>query len=311
MKMKTLMTICAVVGMILMANVSAMGADLWGTGSPDWAYATSGPSPVVFKFDTSTGNISQTLNFETSDWMWISGLADSGQYLYASHNIYDTSESSNTHDFRIAKINRTTGAVISDTSISGYLGQTYSQVNALDFHDGNLYAVENASSGSTIRGSAVKVLLNGSGDVTGATQGAYVGPYPDCGLDYHDGLWYATSWGYPGGGSAEGSLVYTSSDIMSTAFTQLGSGVTGMGMIDGWEFDEAGDLFAVTWFGSATAVYGINTGTWAATSLYDLSSQLPSSIVSLDGLSDVPEPATLGLLVIGGLLGLLRRKRKA
>lgn len=263
---------------------------MWGTGSPDWVYGTSGPSPVIFKFDTSTGVISKTLSFETSNWMQISGLADSGLYLYASHNIYDTAAGLKTHDFKIAKINRTTGAVISDTSISGFLGQTYSQVNALDFVNGKLYAVENATSGSTIRGYALEIALNANGDVIGATKGAYVGPYPDCGLDFYNGTWYATSWGYPGGGSQEGSLVYTSTDIMNTAFTQVGAGVTGIGMIDGLEFDNAGNLFGVSWYGadySAMSVYGINTGTWIATSLYDLSSQLPISIISLDGLSEV------------------------
>ncbi len=300
---------------LTLAMMSVAGAgQMWGTGSPDWSYGTSGPSPVIFQFDTSTGAINKTLDFGTSNgnFMWISGIADSGQYIYASHNIYDTAKSSYTHDFRIAKIDRNTGAVISDTSISGFLGQTYSQVNALDFVNGKLYAVENATSGSSIRGYALEVQLDvTSGDVIGAVKGAYVGDYPDCGLDYYNGTWYATSWGYPGGGSKEGSLVYTSPDIMNTAFTQFGPGVTGMGMIDGLEFDDAGNLFGVSWYGydySAMSVYGINTSTWAASPLYDLSSQLPSTIISLDGLSEVPEPATIGLLSLG-VLGLFRRKK--
>ena len=297
--MKKLLTILSVVGLIMVGSGPASAGELWGTGSPDWAYGTSGQSPVIFQFDTCSGVISKTLSFGAGNgnWMWISGLADNGQYLYASHNIYDTTESSNTHDFRIAKINRTTGAVISDTSISGFLGQTYSQVNALDFKDGKLYAVENATSGSTIRGYAMEILLAANGDVSGATKGAFVGPYPDCGLDYHDGLWYATSWGYTPLGY-EGSIVYTSPDIMNTNFTQVGTGdsaVEGIGMIDGWEFDDAGTLFAVTWYNvpaSATAVYSINTSTWTATLLYDLASQLPPSIISLDGLSEVIQTPT-------------------
>jgi hypothetical protein len=312
--MKKSITICLTLTLILAGSIIAGGAEMWGTGSPDWQYAASGPSPVAFLFDTSSGLINTTFNFGGNNWMWTSGIADNGQYLYVSHNIYGTAAGSNTHDFKIAKINRVTGAVLSDTSISGYLGQTYSQVNALDFKDGKLYAVENATSGSTIRGYALEIGLGANGDVIGATKGAYVGAYPDCGLDYHDGLWYATSWGYPGGGSKEGSLVYTSPDIMNTAFTQVGTGVTGIGMIDGLEFDDANNLFGVSWYNadySATAVYGINTSTWTATSLYDLSSQLPSSITQLNGLSEVPEPGTLTLLGLAGLAMLWIRRRRS
>ena len=197
--MKNLLTIITI-SCVMLCMVSIAGAgELWGTGSPDWAYAASGPSPVIFKFDTATGVIGTTFSFGAHNWMWISGLADSGKYLYASHNIYNLKtepRSPDTHDFKIAKINRYTGAVLSDTSIAGFLGQTLSQVNALEFNDGRLYGVENATSGSTIRGYAMEILLDANGDVVGATKGAFVGPYPDCGLDYYNGVWYATSWGY-------------------------------------------------------------------------------------------------------------------
>ena len=293
--MKKLLSIIVLVGLILVGSGPAGAGQLWGTGSPDWSYGSSGPSAVIFKFDTSSGVVSSgSFSFETSNWMWISGLADSGgKYLYASHNSYDTAESPNTHDFKIAKIDRNTGAVLSDTFISGFLGQTYSQVNALDFVNGKLYGVENATSGSAIRGYAIEVLLDAAGDVVGATKGAYVGPYPDAGLDYHDGLWYATSWGYTPPPKKQGSIVYTSPDIMNVPFTKVGTGnsaVQGIGMIDGWEFDSDGNLFAVTWYGvpaSATAVYSIDLSTRQATVLYDLSSQLPASIISLDGLSEI------------------------
>ena len=89
-KMKKLITIITII-CVMLCMVSVAGAgELWGTGSPDWGYGASGPSPVIFKFDTSTGIISTTFSFETYNWMWISGLADSGKYLYASHNTYDT-----------------------------------------------------------------------------------------------------------------------------------------------------------------------------------------------------------------------------
>jgi hypothetical protein len=298
----------AAIGLILAVSGTAEATGpLWGTGSPDWGTGSSGPSPVIFQFDTATGAITTTYSFESSNWMWTAGVADDGNYLYASHNTYDDK-----YDLKIAKINRNTGAVLSDTSIAGFLGQTYSQVNALDFHEGKLYAVENATSGSTLRGYALEIQLDAGGDVTGAVRGAYVGPYPDCGLDYHDGLWYATSWGYTDESTPkEGSLIYTSPDIMDTNFTQVGtSAVEGIGMIDGWEFDEAATLFAVTWYDDPTTVYDVNPATWVATALYDLAPQLPSDIIQLNGLSEVPEPATIGFLALGGVAALLRRVRR-
>ena len=312
--MKKVLIVLSMVGLILVGRAPVDAGTIWGTGSPDWGgAANNGPSPVIFQFDTTTGVISKSFSFGTYNWMWVSGLADSGRFLYASHNTYDTVGGYlDTHDFKIAKIDRYTGAVLSDISIAGFLGQTFSQVNALDFSNGKLYAVENATSGSTIRGYALEVLLDANGDVVGATQGAFVGPYPDCGLDYHNGLWYATSWGYTDESpKKEGSLVYTSPDIMNTPFTQVGtSAVKGIGMIDGWEFDQAGNLFAVTWYGvpaSATAVYSINTSTWTAASLYDLSSQLPSTITSLDGLSEfVPVATTKDECKSGGWRSLVR-----
>jgi len=302
-------------GLILAFTATAGATGLmWGTGSPDWTYGLGGPSPVIFQFDTSTGTINNTYSFATNNWMWTQSVADSGRYLYASHNTYATAGGAATHDLRIAKIDRDTGAVLSDTSIAGFLGQTYSQVNALDFLDGRLYGVENATSGSTIRGYALEIQLDANGDVVGAAKGAYVGPYPDCGLDYHDGLWYATSWGYTDEvPKKQGSLVYTSADIMNTAFTQLGtSAVEGIGMIDGWEFDEAGNLFAVTWYNHPTTVYDVNPTTWTATGLYNLAPQLPSTITQLNGLSEVvPEPVTMAglMLGIGGLATYVRKRR--
>ena len=298
--MKKMLMIVAALGLILAGSGHASATVLWGCGNPDWGTGSSGPSPVIFRFDTSTGVISATFDFTGSNWMWISGVADSGQYLYVSHNLYDIDTGSylDQYEMKLAKVNRTTGAVLSDTSITGFLGQTYSQVNALEFHDGKLYGVENATSGSAIRGYAMEIALDANGDVSGATPGAYVGPYPDCGLDYHDGLWWATSWGYTPT-HKEGSLVFTSPDIMHTAFTQVGTGntaVEGIGMIDGWEYDGCGNLFAVTWYdvpASSTAVYRINTSTWTATPLYDLASQLPDSIIALGGLSNLPSPSKI------------------
>jgi hypothetical protein len=300
MKQLQRILLLAVAITFLALPLCASAGNLWGTGSPDWGSGTSGPSPVIFLFNTDTGKIKKTISFEQYNWMWISGLADSGKFLYASHNAYDESGSlESSHNFKIAKIDEKTGEVLSDTSIAEPLGQTYSQVNALDFLNGKLYAVENATSGSTLRGYAIEITLDENGNVNGANQGAYVGPYPDCGLDYRDGLWYATSWGYTQDGK-QGSIVYTSPDIMNTEFTEQNEGyaVDGITMIDGLAFDNDGNLFAVCWYAnddiSPTAVYSINTSDWTATFLYDLASQLHANIISLDGLSNVGNGQKLG-----------------
>ena len=317
--------LCMAVGLILAVSATAGAAGvpgvMWGAGSPALDFTnSSGPSGVIFQFDTATGNISKIFEFSSNNWMWITGVADSGRYLYATHDKYGYSAATPeiALDLTVAKIDRHTGAVLSDTSIASFLGQTYSQINALEFHNGKLYGVENATSGSTIRGYPIEIQLDASGDVTGATKGAYIGPYPDAGLDYYNGTWYVTSWGMTDEATPkQGSLVYTSPDIMNTAFTQVGtSAVEGMGMIDGWEFDEGGNLFAVSWYGadySNTSVYDIDTTTWMATSLYDLSSQLPGSIIELNGLSEViPEPFSVATLfmAVGGLGMYYRRKRR-
>lgn len=304
--MRKFWILAIVVGFVLACG-SADAQELWATGSPDWGVGASGPGPIIFKLDASAGAIGTTFTFEGDRWMWISGLADSGRFLYAAHNTYDVMPGlMDTHDFKIAKIDRVSGAVLSDTSVAAFLGQGFSQINALDVRDGRLFAVENASSNSTLRGYALEILLDAGGDVVGAVRGAFVGDYPDCGLDYRNGLWYATAWGYASDGT-QGSLVFTSPDIMHTPFTQVGTGdsvVTSIGMIDGWEFAKDGTLFAVSWYGDnypATSVYRINTNAWAATPAFDLASQLPAAIVALDGLSDVvPVPATIGACKNGG-----------
>jgi hypothetical protein len=292
---------------VLGVIVGTAGATtMWGIGSPDWQYGASGPSPVVFSFDTLTGTISQTFTFSSENWMWTAGIADSGTYLYVAHNQYDTAKSQLTHDFAIAKVDRATGAVLSDTRISGFLGQTYSQVNALDFKDGKLYAVENATSGSALRGDALEIKLDVNGDPIGTTVGAYVGAYPDCGLDYHDGVWYATWWR-----TDNSSWVATSSDIMNTNFSST-MYTKPVGLIDGLEFDDSRNAFiAVSWYDTGLHVYSLD-GSWNTTSLYSLQSQLPGDITQLNGLSEVvPEPLTMmGLtLGLGGVGTYIRRQR--
>lgn len=296
--MKKLLTVLAVAGLILLGSSpagAAPGVVMWGVGNP--AGTVSGQSPVIFKFDSSLGDLpTVTFGFDALNWMSIKGLADSGKYLYASQNTYD-----NPSEFRIAKIDRSTGAALTSTSIFGWLGQTNSQVIALKIKDGKLYGVENAmSSGSTLRGYAIEIHLNASGDVIGATPGAYIGPSPDGALTFYDGLWYATSHGLQPNGVDGGSVIFTSPNIMTTAFTQVGSGnsaVVGIISICGWEFDNAGSLLAVE-SNNATQVFTIDLPTRQATQRFNLS--LLPNVTSLDALSDYYPDTTPPVVTVPG-----------
>lgn len=68
-KMKKMLMIVAALGLILAGSGHASATVLWGCGNPDWGTGSSGPSPVIFRFDTSTGVISATFDFTGSNWM--------------------------------------------------------------------------------------------------------------------------------------------------------------------------------------------------------------------------------------------------
>jgi hypothetical protein len=294
-QMKKLITICAVATMMLVISSVAQADLFWGDGSPNYNSGNTGPA--LFQLDTATGTVGKTYTY--SSWNWIMDVEYApGGILYVSHNTTAV-----TDNMKIAKVDAATGTVLSDTSIAGFLGQTKSQVNALEFVNGKLYGVENATSGSTIRGYALEIGLDGSGDPIFATKGAYVGGAPDGALAYKDGIWYASDWK-----SNTSSWIKTTTDIMNTNFT-AGVGTSPVGLFAGWDFDKTGNLLGVNWNGDFK-VYQINLTTGVAASLgYDIKSQLPSQITMLGGLT-TPEPATICLLGLGAL-SLIRRKRGA
>ncbi len=293
--------ILAAVGMVLAVTATAGATGLmWGSASPDWNSGNLGP--VIFMFDSATGSVNQTFQF--GSWNWIMAVADSGDYLYASHNT-----ASDYGNMKIAKIDRTTGAILSDTAINGFLGTTYSQVNSLDYVGGTLYGVENCTWDTTYRGHAVGISLGAGGDPSGAVVGASIGAAPDGALDYHNGQWYASNWKSD---SPASSWIKTTGDIMNTDFSNTVA-TSGIGFVSGWEFDVNGSLLGVTWNYNNFHVYSFDLGTGAATDLgYNMKSQLPSNITMMGGMSEVvPEPLTMAGLALGiGSLATYLRKRK-
>jgi len=273
---------------LLLCLYSAASADIfWGSGSPGWGVA----SPALFKFDTGTGTVQTTYTYST--WSWIMDVEYApGNVLYAVHNT-----TANSYSFSLAKINAATGVVISDTPLDNLTTVDSSMFNALEYQNGKLYGVENWSSK---RGYTYEITLDGSDDPVSAALGAYVGAAPDGALAYKDGVYYASDWK-----TDSSSRIMTSANIMTTNFSESGS-TSPVGLIAGWDFETDGDMLGVSWYYDFN-VYQINLTTGAATALYNLKSQLPSNLTMYSGLTDVPEPATMALLSLGGL-ALLRKK---
>lgn len=280
---------------VLTAAASASADTFWGAGcGSDWGDG----SPAIFQLDTAAGTVGTTHVY--SDWSWVLGLAYTDGHLYATHNT-----TSDGYTVKIAKIDPATGAVLSDTPVYGLTGTDYPQPNTLHAKDGKLYGIENNTWGSGYtagqnRGYVYEFSLDASGDPISATQGAYVGGAPDGALTYKDGTWYASDWL-----SGSSSSIMTTDDIMNTDFTSAGA-TQGTGYFSGWDFEADGDLLGVSWYNSNFNVYDIDPTDGSLTTLYNIGSQLPSSVEQLTALT-VPEPASLSLLALGGL-ALLRRR---
>jgi hypothetical protein len=296
----------ALMGILCLAVTaqSAYGAGvMWGNASPGWGQ----PDPKIFKIDTGSGQIVPGTTWTYGEWNWIMDVADSGEYLYAAHNTVAQG-----YDVAIAKIDRATGNILSDTYVSGFLNQTASQINALEFLDGQLYGIENATWGSDMRGHAVVIDLDTSGDPVSASKGAYLGLAPDGALDYRDGSFYASTWKSGGnpGVSSIGTIDASEIADPTKSFALISETNPASGLMSGWQYGPNGDLISVSW--QNLGLYKVDPSTGDTTFINDVSG-LPSGY-SMGGLDTVvPEPLTM-LAVFGGcgaLGGYIRRRRTA
>ena len=313
MRMRRFMIAALGVAAVLLTTGVASADMFWGSASVP---QQTGTGSVLFKLDTATGIVGTTYAY--SDWNIIMDVTCApGNILYAVHNTPGTGND-NFYNFKLAKVDAATGTILSDTSLRTLTGMDQPQWNAMEYNNGKLYAVENSwytgSASYDKRGYIYEVGLNGSGDPTSATLGAYIGGYPapDGALAYRDGTWYASDWR-----TDHSSWVAETADVMNTNFTENVS-TSPVGLMDGWDFEADGDLLGVSWWANTGTpsddfnVYKINPLTGSATALFNIKSQLPSNIESLSGLSAVPAPGTLALLGIGGLglLAYARRRRQ-
>jgi hypothetical protein len=305
-EMKRVIVICFVV--LITAALSQ--ADIfWGSASSDEsANSSTARDPILFQLDTATGTVGTVYTY--SQWRTILDVAYApGNVFYVVHsNVSDTADNKT---FMLAKVNASTGAILSDTQINTLSGTDLPAWNALKYHDGKLYAVENSWKGAgtaeAMRGHVYEVSLNSGGDPTSATVGAYIGGYPapDGALAYKDGVWYASDWRDDAPNAS--SWIKTSTDIVNTDFTAT-LNTESIGYFDGWDFEADGDLLGVSWMASyGMKVYQINLTTGNPTEVWDIVSQLPEHIISFSGLTAIPEPATIAILSLGGLL--LKRKK--
>ena len=289
--------------MLAMATAAQAGSLMWGASSPGWAVA----GPEIFKLDTSSGQVVSGSTWTYSDWNWIMGIADSGDYLYATAN--DLTDAGNV---KLRKIDRTDGTVLSTTDVAGLLGTDYSHINALEYVDGTLYGVENSTWDDTYRGSVIVMPLDTSGEVLSASVGATVGPNPDGALEHNDGTFYASDW--KSGGDPGESWIATldAADIADSTKTFAKSPYTNpaSGLIDGWQFDENGGFIGVSW--QNTGLYNIDPATGETTTLYQAITGVTNghTMSGLDAV--VPEPLTMLAVgsAVAGLGGYIRRRRR-
>ena len=293
---RSMVAVLGVAAVLFIAGL-AWADQFWGAASSEEsANSSTAHDPILFKLDTATGTVGTIYTY--SSWRTILDVTCApGNILYAVHST--TSDANANKTFMLAKVDATTGAVLSDTVINTLTGTDLPAWNALEYHNGKLYAVENCwrqvdpthHTAWDKRGYIYEVGLNGSGDPTSATLGAYIGGYPapDGALAYRDGTWYASDWRADAPHAS--SWIRTTTDIMNTNFTSdLASVHTEpKGYFDGWDFEADGDLLGVSWMASyGLNVYKIDLVTGNPTALYNIGPQLPVHIVSFSGLSALP-----------------------
>jgi hypothetical protein len=278
------------IGIIALSMAGAAQADtLWGVtnGTGDAGFWSGGE---VFTVDTSNGNVSVKATYNNMKAFGDIAL-NSGGDVYVT---YATDFGSGFN--KLAKVDTSNWTFTWTQTLP-------EQVNALTFINGKLYG---AAGGGSFD------MLYRFDTLDGVTAPASVGPAGLLGSDgdlFHNPATGKTYNVYtPGsiGNLVELNTTTGAGTVIGTLNSTAQFGTTNGGQDYGWsgmEFDSNGKLWAGTfWDQNLYSRPDVLAGSNVALE-YDLSADLGGTITGLS----IPEPASLGLLAIGGL-ALLRRR---
>ena len=274
--MRNLITICTIAAVLMLVS-PAQAAVLWGNSHSAAGFWQGGS---IWTYDTATMTLNVKATYDTSQLIAFGDIA-----VRSNGEVYVTYAPDFDSGFNmLAKVNTTTWGF----DWVQNLGGTSDQVNALEFIDGELYGVTGGGIDARVR----KFTLTGTGVIV--TDIGKIGTNSDGDLtrDPVTGIVYYTSW--------EGSASQLNTVDLATPTQAMVAYITG-GQ-HGWAglvFDEGGTLWAGNFY--ENKLYTMNKSTAVATYFDTL-----TGVGTVTGLSTIPEPATIALLALGGVL--LRRR---
>lgn len=269
--MKTkLITICMIAAVLTLSG-AVQAATLWGTSHGASNFYTGGS---IWTYDTTTKTLNVKATYDTSQLSAFGDIA-----VRANGEVYVTYYGDDGFD-KLAKVNTTTWGFDWVQDLGGW----NDQVNALEFINGELYGVTGGGIDAYLR----KFTLTGSGATVADIGKIGKNSDGDLTMDPITGTVYYTSW--------EGSATQLNTLDLSAPSRTIVDYITG-GQ-NGWAglvFSEDGTLWAGNYY--ENKLYTINKDT-AVAAFYDNL----TGVGTVTGLSIIPEPATMLLLGLGGLL---------
>jgi len=263
-------------------GVIVSGSTLYGT-----SYAGGANSGgMVFSVPASGGNMTALHSWSNSGGNATNGFAPVGSIVLSGSTLYGVTTSGGANSYgTLYSVSTTGGNYTTLASFSSVYGRPE---DGLIISGSTIYGTTYGTNGPTDYGSVYSVSTSGGNITTLATFNGTNGNEPMCELALSGSTLYGTT--YEGGAYNDGTVFSVPTDGGGTAadVTTLYSfsGTDGM-YPDGGVIISGGDIYGTTLIGAD------NSGT-----VFELT---PTA---------VPEPASLGLLVAGGVGVLARRRRR-